>query len=110
MRYVVVDRRGQMQSDSDGDHIDAVLAELDEPEDAEHPDVSLTLAGGWTLSAYPAGRLIWENVEQNGPPRHMIDVPRERVKGLWLVLAAGHVTSIEAEPWLAGHGNLLTEG
>jgi hypothetical protein len=30
MRYVVVDRRGQMQPDSDEDRIDTVLAELDE--------------------------------------------------------------------------------
>jgi hypothetical protein len=40
MRYVVVDRRGQMQPDSDEDRIDAVLAELDEPERVVMPTAS----------------------------------------------------------------------
>ena len=105
MSFVVIDRRGQMQPDVDEHRIDAVLADLDENEDEEHSDVSLTLVGGWTLSAFPAGRLIWENIELDDPPRHMLGVPRHRVKQLWLTLAAGHVATIESEPWSAGYGN-----
>jgi hypothetical protein len=80
----------------------AVLGELDTP-DAEHPDASLTHESGWSLSAFQSGRLVWENVEE-GEPRHMLGVSRERTLHLWLLLARGDLATIEGEAWLAGYG------
>lgn len=79
-----------------------VLDELD-VEDVEHRSVSLTHESEWFLGAYPGGLLVWENVETADNPRHMNDVPRERVLELWLELAKGRIEEIEAEPWLPGY-------
>lgn len=81
-----------------------MLAELDGPEDDEHPDVALTHESEWCLSAFPGGLLVWENVEEDDEPRHMRNVARADVRRLWLALAAGDLETIEAEPWLPGYG------
>jgi hypothetical protein len=42
------------------------------------------------LGAFPSGRLVWENVEdEEDNPRHMVQISRERVLDLWLKLARG---------------------
>jgi hypothetical protein len=63
------------------------LAELD-IEDMEHPDVALIHDSGWCLSAYPSGLLIWEHLGGD-QPKHMRNVPRERILELWLQLSKG---------------------
>jgi hypothetical protein len=58
--------------------------------DDEHTDVSLKHETEWCLSAFPSGRLVWENVEdEEDNPRHMVQISRERVLDLWLKLARG---------------------
>lgn len=73
--------------------------------DIEHPDVCLTHESGWSLSAFPSGLLVWENVESDAAPRHMSGVSRERVLSLWLALAAGDIAQVEENEWRAGYGN-----
>ena len=74
-------------------------------EDKEHPDVCLKHETEWCLSAFPSGRLVWENVgAEDNNPRHMTSVSRERVLSLWLKLAQGDVAAVEAELWLPGNG------
>ena len=78
-----------------------ILQELDiEPEDDEHPDVSLKHEE-WCLSAFPSGLLIWGNLDEDAD-RHMDGVSRQKVLELWLKLAAGDIAAVDAEPWLPG--------
>lgn len=78
------------------------LAELD-VEDVEHPDVALIHDTGWCLAAYPSGLLVWEHLG-GGEPRHIRNVPRERVLELWLRLSKGDITGVDAEHWKPGYG------
>lgn len=79
-----------------------ILGQLD-AEDDVHPSVSLTHESEWYLAAYPGGLLIWENAKAAEDPRHMNDVPRERVLELWIKLSRGMLEEIEREPWLPGY-------
>jgi hypothetical protein len=74
-------------------------------EDKEHADVALKHETEWCLSAYSGGFLVWENADaEEADARHMKGVPRERVLVLWLALAQGDISAVEAEPWLPGYG------
>jgi hypothetical protein len=85
------------------DRMREVLAELDSGDDDEHPSVSLSHESEWTLSAFPDGLVIWENVEKD-VARHMLHVSRPKVLELWTELAEGQIEAIESEPWLPGYG------
>ncbi len=100
MAFHVSSRWGGHEADPSVDRMRAILVELGANDD-EHQDVALTHDSEWCLSAFPSGLLIWENLEQ-GEPRHMNGITRERVLALWLKLAQGQLDYIEAEPWLAG--------
>src|SRR4051812_48452962 len=43
--------------------IAVLLAELDGPEDDEHPDVWIDHESGWGLSSFSSGLPVWENSE-----------------------------------------------
>jgi len=94
-------RWGGDEANASVERLREVLAQLD-AEDNEHPCVSLTHESEWSLGAYPNGLLVWENVEE-GEPRHLNNVSRERMLTLWLKLAAGRVDEVDAEPWLPGY-------
>ena len=72
-------------------------------QDDEHPNVSVEHETAWSLGAFSAGLLVWENVEA-GEPRHMRNVSREDVIRLWCLLAPGDIDAINGEPWLDGYG------
>lgn len=96
---------GSEHLDPSEDVIDAVLSELDQPLDIEHPDVGLTHDSEWSLGAFPSGLVTWENVaDRSGSPRHLRDVPRSKLRQLWIALASGDIDAVEAEPWLPGYG------
>jgi hypothetical protein len=103
MAFHVQTRWGGSEKSPSEERMKAILSELDHS-DPEHPDTWLTHESGWTLSAHESGLLIWENNESDAPARHIRDVPRERVLGLWTKLAAGLVAEIDQEPWRAGNG------
>jgi hypothetical protein len=102
LSYFLSTRWGGDESDAKPERMREVLAEL-ATEDDEHPSVALTHESEWSLGAYTGGLLVWENVGDDTPPRHLNGVSAERVLGLWQKLAAGRVAEIEAEPWLAGY-------
>jgi hypothetical protein len=103
--FHVSDRMGGDHPDASAQVIEAALAELDEPVDPEHPDVSLTHESEWSLGAFPSGLVIWENVaDPIARPRHMRDVPRDKLRQLWAALAAGDVERVDREPWQPGYG------
>ena len=101
MVYHITSRWGGDESDVPTSRMREVLDELD-ADDAEHQPVSLTHNSEWCLGAYPGGLLVWENLE-DGDPRHMNDVQRERVLELWIQLSKGDLAAIELEPWLPGY-------
>ena len=102
MRYHVNRRWGDSDDEPSIEKRREALSELD-VEDVEHPDVALIHESGWCLGAYPSGLLIWEHLE-DGEPRHMRGVSRERVLELWQRLSRGELSAVHSEPWQAGYG------
>ena len=92
-----------------------VLAHMEEFEGAEGFGVSLTCADTeWSLGTDRSGRAVWMNLSYTfhgrGRPRHMRDVPPDRVFSLWGLLTAGRLDEIEREPWLPGAGHRAETG
>ena len=94
----LTNRQGASIADVNPAAIDAALGELGGPEDDEHPDVAISDEHGWTLSAFPSGLLIWENVEGEGQPVHLRDVPRSQMRRLFLAVLHGDSEVVTAEP------------
>jgi hypothetical protein len=102
MSFAITHVSGEMQRDPPLSAI-AVLVEELEASDAEHPDVAVTSDGGWTLSAWADGRVVWENIEEDGEPRHLEGVGRDRLVRLLETLAMGDLATVEAESWISGY-------
>ena len=103
MGYHVTTRWGSDEREPSVGRMREILTQLD-VEDVEHQSVSLTHESEWCLGAYPGGLLVWENLEE-GEPRHMNGVSRERVLELWVKLAQGRIAEVETDPWLPGYEN-----
>jgi hypothetical protein len=104
MTYSASDRWGATELNPPIERLRELLQSL-EIEEKEHPDVALKHETEWCLSAYRSGLLVWENVDaEHNNAKHMKCVPREVVLGLWLKLARGDISAIQAEPWLPGYG------
>jgi hypothetical protein len=84
------------------DELPALLRELAEA-DAEHTDVSVSDEAGWTLSVFRDGRVVWENVEEGGEPRHLRGVPEREVLDLLRALVRGDLDPIEQRAWEPGY-------
>jgi hypothetical protein len=103
MAFHVTHRYGAMDSDPPLSSLPSLLRELDErPEDTEHDSVSVSHESEWCIAAMRGGYVIFENLER-GEPRHMRDVPAEKIVDLWSRLAQGDLASIESEPWRPGY-------
>jgi hypothetical protein len=102
MSYHVSRRWGGSDKNPTIEKMREALAELD-VEDIEHCDVSLTHETGWCLEAYYTGLVVWEHLEE-GEPRHMRCVSRDRVLELWQMLAKGEFAAIDTEAWKPGYG------
>ncbi|MEU8002063.1 hypothetical protein AB0B66_12940 [Catellatospora sp. NPDC049111] len=84
------------------DKIPELIAELDAYVDDEHPDVWVS-CGGWTLSAFPSGLVIWED-DVDEAPRHLRGVSRSRLAVLMELCATGRFHELERLPWMEGYG------
>lgn len=84
-------------SEAAEDDLPALLRELSEA-DAEHADVSVSDESGWTLSAFATGRVVWENAEGDGRPRHLFATPDD-VLDLFRALIRGDLRAVEQEAW-----------
>jgi len=81
----------------------ALLAELDEdPEDEEHGSVAVAHDSGWEIEVYYDGYVIFDNDDEE-QPRHMYDVPPEKIIAMWCLLADGNIEALEEEPWQPGY-------
>jgi hypothetical protein len=102
MTYFVQSRWGESETDPSESKMRDLLAELDTP-DPEHPDTWLTHENGWTLAVHETGLVVWENVDQDLPARHLLNVSRDKALELWQLLAQGALETIEQEAWQPGH-------
>jgi hypothetical protein len=100
---VLTHRSGAMTQYDDAHDLRALVAELDDAGDAEHPDVAVTHPSGWSLSAFPSGRVVWENVEGDSPVSHRFAV-RDEVQRLFELLVRGDLDSVRGLGWQSGYG------
>jgi len=103
MTFILMDLMGDHSRSDDPRDIDALLTQLDAA-DQEHTDVAVRTAGGWTISAYRSGNVVFENVEaRSSVPRHFKGLPRDDIARLMRLLAAGDLAALELEPWEPGY-------
>lgn len=98
MTYVITHRSGSMERDPPFAALDALVEELDQQDD-EHPDISVSHESGWSLSAFPSGRLLYENVEDLAQQPRQIVVDRSALGDLLRALAMGDLQRLESEAW-----------
>jgi hypothetical protein len=104
MSAVIAHRPGDME-DYAPEKIPQLVAELDAYADGEHPDISVSHANGWTLSAFPSGLVVWESVEDDTEPRHLRNVSREQLVDLLLLCGQGEHDQLKGLPWHKGYGH-----
>ena len=85
------------------DALAGLLAELDDA-DEEHGSVSVEDESGWGLSLSASGTLIWENVEDDGEPRHLPAVERAIALHHFRAVVEGDLATVDALPWRSGYG------
>jgi hypothetical protein len=101
MAFSITHVYGEMEASPPVAALAALVDELATADD-EHPDVAVSHESGWTLSAFPSGLVVWENVEDEvDTSRHLDGVDRQQLVRMFEMLAAGDLSSIEAYPWLA---------
>lgn len=103
MSYLAYDRMGNSETEPSHARMSELIASLVH-DDPEHPDVSLQHEGGWSLSAFGSGLVLFENVEEAGEPRHMKGVPHGVILEMWRLLARGDLKALEERPWQSGNG------
>jgi hypothetical protein len=102
LSFTLTDRMGRMETDPPLTRIDEVLTELDIT-DEEHTDIAISHESGWTLSAYPDGLVVLENVESDDEPRHTRVLSREDLRTLFSAIARGEVQEVEHLAWQQGY-------
>ena len=104
MSFFVYHRYGVAQRDPPASIFPLLLDELDvRLDDEEHTSVSVIHESEWGLGIYHGGYVTFENVEGEGEPRHMRNVPREKILVMMQKVASGNLVALEAEPWQDGY-------
>lgn len=101
MAFTIIHRYGETERNPPFAMLPMLYAEL-AASDGEHVGVGVTHESEWSLAAGADGSLVFENLEQ-GEPRHMLRVSREKIFELWVKLALGDLDAVEAEPWKPGY-------
>jgi hypothetical protein len=100
--FTITHITGEMEANPPLQSIPRLLDELAFA-DANHPDVAVSHASGWTISAFTSGLLIWENVEDDVQPRSMPHVSRADTERLLRALASGWIDEVNSEAWQPGY-------
>ena len=102
MSFNITHRMGNMEENPSIQRLTELVDEL-EKEDPEPPDVAISHENGWTLSAFPSGLVVWENLEEGDEPQDMEHVSREEILQLFQALAEGHLDFINERAWTPGY-------
>ena len=89
-------RDGSMDSDPPPEALDALIRELDGPDDPEHPDVAVSHETEWSLSAFPSGLVVWQNLDAAAKERRVDGVTREELRALFDAVSRGDLEAVEA--------------
>ena len=104
MSFFVYHRSGLSERDPPASIFPLLLDELDvRLEDEEHMSVSVIHESEWGLGVYHGGYITFEHVEGDGEPRHMRNVPREKLLVMMQRVASGDLAALEAEHWEDGY-------
>jgi hypothetical protein len=104
MSFFVYHRYGASERDPAPSIFPLLLDELEERlDDHEHTSVSVVHESEWALGFFRDGYVTYENVEEDGEPRHMRGVTRERAVEMMRTLSVGDLAALEQEPWQAGY-------
>jgi hypothetical protein len=101
MAYHVTHTSGAMESSPPLTILARLLDEL-ATADAEHGDIAVTHESEWCIMVSRSGYVVLEHLE-NGGPRHMRNLPREKILELLTRLAHGELATIEEESWSPGY-------
>lgn len=104
MSFFVYHRYGASERDPAPSIFPHLLDELeDRPDDEEHASVSVIHESEWGLGFSRGGYVTFENVEEDGEPRHMREVSREKAIEMMELLSQGNLAALEREPWREGY-------
>lgn len=104
MSFFVYHRYGDAQRDPPVSIFPLLLDELEvRLDDEEHTSISVIHESEWGLGVSHGGYVTFENVEGDGEPRHMRNVPREKLIVMMQQIASGDLAALEAEPWQDGY-------
>jgi hypothetical protein len=107
MAYHLTTQFGAMERNPSPERMAAVIDGID-PNDEEHPEVSLTHESEWCIGVFASGLVTFENLE-DGEPMHMRGLSRREILELWQKLARGEVDALRALPWKPGYGGAAAE-
>ncbi len=108
MRYTMTHRWGNdTQTDIvNAEQLEALLAELNDTDDIEHPDVSIRdNETGWSLGIFAgdSGLVVLEVVEDDDDIWHMRGLSPQRILKLCTAFASGTVDLVRQDSWLPGY-------
>ncbi len=100
MSYWMTDVLGASIDEPDEARIRKIVAQLQTIADDEHPDISLGIESGWSLSVYRDRTVLWENVEDPdvSPRKTALDSWGEVIAVL-LALSRGDISEVNSMDW-----------
>jgi hypothetical protein len=98
MSFSITHRGGEMERDPDLSALEALVKELDR-DDAEHPDIAVSHESGWTISAFPSGRVVYENVEDPSHQPPELTTSRRDLAAILRHVAAGDHEALASLRW-----------
>jgi hypothetical protein len=107
MAYHLTPQFGAMERNPSPERMAAVIDGID-PNNEEHPNVSLTHESEWCIGVFASGLVTFENLE-DGEPMHMRGLGRQQILDLWHKLAHGEIDGLRALPWKPGYGGAAAE-
>lgn len=85
----------------DRQRLHELLLELDDADDAEHPDLSVTHSSGWVLTYTQTRNLLIEHLDRPDPrgPLILRKVSHEQALLIFMRLAASNLDGVLREDW-----------
>jgi hypothetical protein len=100
--FFVRHRYGKAERDFPIERFPELLDELRD-DDAEHPDVCVHHESEWSVSVFPGGVLILENVERDDPPHRSPLLSRDEILEVMSDVARGDIiTALRRHAWSRG--------